>query len=65
MNTPRHTLLSQGPLVGMLALGLLGLYVLIFFGLRTVGHVPTERAAILTLAAVQLSRARSTASPRP
>lgn len=53
MNTPRHTLLSQGPLVGMLALGLLGLYVLIFLGLRTIGHVPTERAAILTLAAVQ------------
>ncbi|MFJ1744916.1 AEC family transporter [Streptomyces sp. NPDC088116] len=53
MNTPRQTLLSQGPLVGMLALGLLGLYVLIFIGLRTIGHLPTERAAILTLASVQ------------
>lgn len=53
MNTPRHTLLSQGPLVGMLALGLLALYGLIFLVLRTAGHVPTDRAAILTLAAVQ------------
>ncbi|GAA1184919.1 hypothetical protein GCM10009654_48180 [Streptomyces hebeiensis] len=53
MNTPRHTLLSQGPLVGMLALGLLGLYALILLGLRTIGRLPLDRAAIVALASVQ------------
>lgn len=52
-NTPRHILLSQGPLVGMLALGLLGLFGLILLGLRLIGRLPLERASILALASVQ------------
>ncbi|WP_063727295.1 AEC family transporter [Streptomyces sp. RTd22] len=52
-NTPRHILLSQGPLVGMLALGLLGLFGLILLGLRLFGRLPLPRASILALASVQ------------
>ncbi|MFI0816447.1 AEC family transporter [Streptomyces sp. NPDC021098] len=52
-NTPRHILLGQGPLVGMLALGLLGLFGLILLGLRLAGRLPLERASILALASVQ------------
>lgn len=52
-NTPRHILLSQGPLVGMLALGLLGLFGLILLGLRVVGRLSLQRASILALASVQ------------
>src|SRR4051794_41130018 len=52
-NTPRHILLSQGPLVGMLALGLLGLFGLILLALRLGGRLPLERASILALASVQ------------
>jgi malonate transporter len=52
-NTPRHILLSQGPLVGMLALGLLGLFGLILLALRLIGRLPLRRASILALASVQ------------
>ncbi|WP_055552139.1 AEC family transporter [Streptomyces sp. NBRC 110028] len=52
-NTPRHILLGQGPLVGMLALGLLGLFGLILLGLSLIGRLPLRRASILALASVQ------------
>jgi malonate transporter and related proteins len=51
--TPRHVLLGEGPLVLLLAAGLIGLYGLVFCVLRFVLRRPVGRSALLALACVQ------------
>ncbi|GAA3047853.1 AEC family transporter [Pseudonocardia yunnanensis] len=53
VNTPRSVLLGQGPLVGLLALGLLGLYAILVLALRFGARLTIQRSALLALACVQ------------
>jgi predicted permease len=53
VNTPRGVLLGQGPLVGLLALGLLGLYAILLLALRFVARLTIQRSALFALACTQ------------
>jgi hypothetical protein len=52
VNTPRSVLLGQGPLVGLLALGLLGLYAILLLALRFGARLTIQRSALFALACV-------------
>ncbi|MFD3502314.1 AEC family transporter [Streptomyces sp. NPDC058676] len=51
--TPRHVLVEQLPLVGLLAFGLLGVYAALLGVLRLAARRPLRRAALFALACVQ------------
>ncbi|GAA2265168.1 hypothetical protein GCM10010145_43290 [Streptomyces ruber] len=51
--TPRHTLVEKLPLAGLLALGFLAVYAVLFAVLRYAARTPLKRAALLALACVQ------------
>ncbi len=51
--TPRHVLVEQLPLVGLLAFGLLGVYAVLLGVLRLAARRPLRRAALFALACVQ------------
>ncbi|MER6694879.1 AEC family transporter, partial [Streptomyces minutiscleroticus] len=51
--TPRHTLVEKLPLAGLLALGFLVVYAVLFVVLRHAARRPLKRAALLALACVQ------------
>ncbi|WP_320783260.1 AEC family transporter [Streptomyces sp. CRN 30] len=51
--TPRHTLVEKLPLAGLLALGFLVVYAVLFLVIRHAARTPLKRAALLALACVQ------------
>lgn len=51
--TPRHTLVEKLPLAGLLALGFLVVYAVLFLVIRYAARTPLKRAALLALACVQ------------
>ncbi|MEU8980515.1 AEC family transporter [Streptomyces sp. NPDC048309] len=53
VNTPCSVLLGQGPLVGLLALGLLGLYAILLLALRFVARLTIQRSALFAPACTQ------------
>ncbi|MFD4567069.1 AEC family transporter [Streptomyces sp. NPDC058467] len=53
VNTPCSVLLGQGPLVGLLALGLLGLYDILLLALRFVARLAIQRSALFAPACTQ------------